>query len=162
MNLAFRLHVQRPIVWAEAEGTPPLLGCAPLAALAHFGGGGGGSSSQSTTSTQTNSSVADSYNKTKSTYKSTKQNIKNSGNTDNSVRNITKNITKTSAVTGNTSTGGLDTLTSLSKAALKDDSTSMAHKKNKKQGSGFKLSPKMLLLGGAVALVAVVLIWRRD
>ena len=154
MNLAQHQHFQRPRPILAREQVFAFVSCSPVAALACFGGGGG-SSSQSTSSAQTNTSVADSYNKTKSVYKTSKKSIKNSGNTDNSVKNITKNVT----MTGNT--GGLDTLASLGKKTLKDNSTAMAHKKNKKGGGGgFKLNTKTILIGAA-ALVVGLILWRK-
>lgn len=153
MTLAQHIfHVQRPNLAGE-QANHPSRNCSPVAALACFGGGGG-SSAQSTTSAQTNTSLADSYNKTKSVYKTSKKVNKNSGNVDNSVKNITKNVT----MTGNT--GGLDTLASLGKKTVKDDYTSGVKKKNKKGGGGFKLTPKTLLIGGGILLAAIFL-WRK-
>ncbi len=150
MNLAFHFNDQRPEPTTEDRVCH--FSCSPVAALACFGGGGG-SSSQSTTSAQTNTSLADSYNKTKSVYKTSKKVNKNSGNVDNSVKNVTKNVT----MTGNT--GGLDALAGLGKQTVKDDYTSGVKKKNKK-GGGFKLNAKTLLIGGAVLLAAIFL-WRK-
>ena len=154
MNLAQHIDFQRPRPTLAGDQVFAYFPCAPVAALACFGGGGGSSSQSADTSTST-SSLADSYNKTKSVYKTSKKSIKNSGNTDNSVKNITKNVT----MTGNT--GGLDTLASLGKKTLKDNSTAMAHKKNKKGGGGgFKLNTKTILIGAA-ALVVGLILWRK-
>ena len=155
MNLARHPDFQRQRPSIDGEpGFPP---CSPLGALACFGGGGG-SSSQSTSSDQTNTTVSDSYNKTKSTYKTSKKSIKNSGNVDNSVKNVTKNVT----MTGNS--GDLSSLSGLGTSAIKGNPTSQAHKNGKGKrsggGGGFKLNRKTLIIG-AVVLVVGYFAWRK-